>query len=111
MGLGFLYDLICRYESSAGTHPTLFAVDLLLERHAKGLRLRGEPTPQFAAPPVYLHGAYLLHEALTESGEHAPELRLPELPVLGSQLRTLAERHANARLPNRPELVPSHAFD
>jgi hypothetical protein len=111
VGLGFLYDLIYRYESSAGTHPTLFAVDLLFERHAKGLRLRGEPTAQFAAPPVYLHGAYLLHEALTRSGEHTPELRLPELTALGNQLRTLAERHADARLPNWPELVPSHALD
>lgn len=111
VGLGFVYDLLYRYESSAGMHPTMFAVDLLLETEAKGLRLHGEPTSQFAAPPVYLHGACLLHQALSESGKHTPELRLPELSSLGRQLSTLAEQHADARLPNWSELFSSHVFD
>ncbi|HEY3829394.1 MAG TPA: DUF5677 domain-containing protein [Solirubrobacteraceae bacterium] len=109
--LAFLYDLLYRYESSAGTHPTLHAVDLLLERSPRGLLLRGEPTAQFAAPPVYLHGAHLLYEALNESGEHTPALRLSELPSLGRDLHALAEQHANARLPNWQELLASEAFD
>jgi hypothetical protein len=73
--------------------------------------LRGEPTAQFAAPPVYLHGAHLLYEALNESGDRTPALRLPELPLLGRDLHVLAEQHANARLPNWQELLPSEAFD
>lgn len=105
MGLGFLYDLLYRYESSAAMHPTLLAVDLLLEKRPKGLVLRGEPTAQFAPVPVYLHCAYLLFEALNECGEHTQALRLPELPLLGRELRVLAEQSANARLPNWQDLV------
>jgi hypothetical protein len=76
--------VLYRYESSAATHPTLLAVDLLLEKRPKGLVLHGEPTAQFAPPPVYLHGAHLLYEALNESGEHTQALRLPELQSLGN---------------------------
>jgi len=68
VGLSFLYDGLYRYFSSA-THPTMFAVDLLLEKQPTGLLLRAEPTSQFVAPPVYLHGALLLCEALHGSGE------------------------------------------
>jgi hypothetical protein len=105
VGLSFLYDLLYRYESSAATHPTLLAVDLLLEKRPNGLVLRSEPTTQFAPLPVYLHGAHLLCEALNGSGEHTPTLRLHELPSLGRELSALAERHANARLPNWRELL------
>ena len=111
VGLSFVYDLLYRYESSAATHPTLLAVDLLLDKHPKGLVLRGEPTKQFAPPPVYLHGAQLLYEALDASGELTPALGLPELPSLGRELDALVERHANARLPNWQELLPNQAFD
>jgi hypothetical protein len=52
VGLSFIYDVLYRYESRAATHPTMSAVDLLLEKHPKGLLLRGEPTAQFASPPV-----------------------------------------------------------
>src|SRR5260370_31737863 len=51
VGLSFLYDVLYRYESSAGPHPTMSSVDLLLEKHQKGLVLRGEPTAQFPPPP------------------------------------------------------------
>jgi hypothetical protein len=36
VGLGFAYDLLYRYESSAAMHPIMFAVDLLLEKHRNG---------------------------------------------------------------------------
>lgn len=107
VGLAFLYDLLYRYQSSAAVHPTLLAVNLLLEPASNGLVLRGEPTAQFAVPPVYMHGAHLLYEALNESGEHTPALRLPELPSLGGDLHSLAEQYANARVPNWQELLPS----
>lgn len=58
VGLSFVYDALYHYESNAATHPSMLAVDLLLEGHPRGLILRGEPTAQFAAPPVYLHGAF-----------------------------------------------------
>ena len=59
VGLSFLYDGLYRYESSAATHATLLAVDLLLKKVPSGLVLRSEPTTQFAPLPVYLHGAEL----------------------------------------------------
>ena len=49
VGLGFLYDLIYRYESSAGTHPTLFAVDLLMSPRAS---LAIAPEPAGTTGPV-----------------------------------------------------------
>lgn len=111
VGLGFVYDGIYRYESNAATHPTLLAVDLLLERVPRGLVLRGAPTAQFAPLPVYLHGAELLYEALKTSSELSPPLRLTELRSLGDTLRELVERHASSRLPNWQKLLPSEAFD
>jgi hypothetical protein len=111
VGLAPLYDSLYRYGSSVAVHPTLLAVDLLFERHPKGLLLHGGPTAQLGTPPVYLYGAHLLYEALNESGKHSPALRLSELPSLGRELRVLAERHANARLPNWLALLPSEAFD
>lgn len=111
MGLGFLYDGLYRYESSAATHATLLAVDLLLEKVPSGLVLRSEPTTQFVPLPVYLHAAQLLYAALDSAGEHAAALRLAELPALGSDLLTLTEERASARLPNWQDLVPSEAFD
>jgi hypothetical protein len=91
VGLNFLYDVLYRYESSAGPHPTMMSVDLLLDKHPKGLVLRGEPTAQFASPPVYLHGAVLLYEALKGSGELTPALKLRELPSLGRDIYAQVE--------------------
>lgn len=106
VGLGFLYDALYRYVSSAAAHPSMFAVDLLLERHPRGLLLRGEPTAQFAAPPVYLHGAFLLCEALTESGQLTPALNLRELPSLRRDIHALVVQRMDMRLPNWRELLP-----
>jgi hypothetical protein len=106
VGLSLLYDGLYRYESSAGPHPTLHATDLLMEKHPKGLVLRGEPTALFAAPPVYLHGAWLLYEALKESGELTPTLNLPGLPALGRDLYALLEERADTQVPNWRELMP-----
>jgi Family of unknown function (DUF5677) len=111
IGLSFVYDTLYRYESNAATHPTMLAVDLLLEKHPAGLVLRGEPTAQFAPPPVYLHGALLLYESLKGSGELTQALRLRELPALGRDLYDLAEKRTSARVPNWRELIPDEAFD
>jgi hypothetical protein len=73
----------------------MFAVDLLLEKHPNGLLLRGEPTAQFAPPPVYLHGGLLLYEALKGSGELTRALRLRGLSSLGKDLYALAEQRAS----------------
>ena len=109
--MSFMYDALYRYYSSAGPHPTLMAGDLLFEKHPKGLVLRGEPTAQFVSPPVYLHGAWHLYEALQESGELTPELSLPELPSIGHGLYALLKEWTNMRLPNWRELLPPEAFD
>jgi hypothetical protein len=106
-----LYDGLYRYESSAATHATLLAVDLLLEKVGRGLLLRSEPTTQFVPLPVYLHGAQLLYEALEVSGNETRALRLAELPSLGCELHTLSHERARARLPNWQELLPSQALD
>lgn len=111
VGLSFLYDVLYRYESSAGPHPTLLSVDLLLEKHPKGLVLRSEPTAQFAPPPIYMHGAFLLCEALKGSGELTPALNLRELPSLGHDLYALVEARTNERLPNWRELLPPEMVD
>ena len=68
VGLSFIYDGLYRYESNAATHPSMLATELLMESHPRGLLLRSEPTTQFVAPPVYLHAAWLLYEALKGSG-------------------------------------------
>jgi len=111
VGLSFIYDGLYRYESSAATHPTMFSVDLLLEKHPKGLLLRGEPTTQFVPPPVYLHGAFLLYEALKGNGELTPALRLRELPSLGRDIYALVVEWTNMRLPNWRELLPRDVVD
>lgn len=111
VGLSFLYDMLYRYESSAGPHPTMMSVDLLLYKHRKGLVLSGEPTAQFAPPPVYLHGAFLLYEALKGSGELTPALNLPELPSLGRDIYALVVERTTARLPNWQELLPPEVVD
>lgn len=111
VGLSFLYDVLYRYESSAGPHPTMLSVDLLLEKHPKGLVLRGEPTAQFAPPPVYLHGAFLLYEALKGSGELTPALNLRELPSLGRDIYALVQERTNVRVPNWRELLPREMVD
>jgi Family of unknown function (DUF5677) len=112
VGLDFLYDGLYRYQSNAGPHPTMLAVDLLLEKHPKGLVLRGEPTAQFVAPPVYLHGAWLLYEALKKSGELMPALNLSELPSLGRDIEALAKEWATARMPpNWRDLLPREVAD
>lgn len=111
VGLSFLYDLLYRYESSAGPHPTMLSVDLLLEKHRKGLVLRGEPTAQFAPPPIYLHGAFLLYEALKGSGELTPALNLRELPSLGRDINALVVEQMNVRIPNWRELLPREIVD
>lgn len=109
--LSFLYDMLYRYESSAGPHPTMISVDLLLEKHPKGLVLRGEPTAQFASPAIYLHGAFLLYEALKGSGQLTPALKLPELPSLGRDIYALAMERTNERMPNWRELLPREVVD
>lgn len=111
VGLSFLYDVLYRYESSAGPHPTMLSVDLLLEKHKKGLVLRGEPTTQFAPPPVYLHGAFLLYEALKGSGELTPALNLREFPSLGRDIYALVVERMNERVPNWRELLPREVVD
>jgi hypothetical protein len=111
VGLSFLYDVLYRYESSAGPHPTMLSVDLLLEKHPNGLVLRGEPTAQFAPPPVYLHGAFLLYEALKGSGELTPALNLCELPSLGRDIYALVQERTNVRVPNWRELLPREIVD
>ena len=107
-----VYDGLYRYQSNAGPHPTMLAVDLLLEKHPKGLVLRSEPTAQFVAPPVYLHGAWLLYEALKKSGELTPALNLNELPSLGRDIEALVKEWATARMPtNWRELLPREVAD
>jgi hypothetical protein len=109
VGLSFLYDAIYRYASAA-THPTLFAVDLLSEKHPKGLLLRREPTAQLASLSPYLHGALLLHESLQHGAELAPVFDLKELASLGRNIHALIEQRASARIPNWRELLPAEAF-
>jgi len=111
VGLSFLYDALYRYESNAATHPSMLAVDLLLEGHPRGLRLCGEPTAQFAAPPVYLHGAFLLCEALRESGELTPALKLPKLPSLSRDIYTLLVERTEMRVRNWRELLPPEVVE
>jgi len=111
VGLSFIYDGLYRYESNAATHPSMLATELLMEKHPKGLLLRREPTAQFVSPPVYLHGAWLLYEALKGSAELTPALRLRELPSLERDLYALLEEQTNRRLPNWRELVPPEVFD
>lgn len=112
VGWSFLYDGVYRYQSNAGPHPTMLAVDLLLEKHPEGLVLRGEPTTQFAAPPVYLHGAWLLYEALKKSGELTPTLNLSELPSFGHDIEALVQEWNTARMPpNWQELLPREEVD
>jgi hypothetical protein len=111
VGLSFLYDALYRYESNAATHPSMLAVDLLLEGHPRGLLLRGEPTAQFAAPPVYLHGAFLLCEALRESGELTPALKLPKLPSLSRDVYALLVERTEMRVPNWRELLPPEVVE
>jgi Family of unknown function (DUF5677) len=107
VGLGFVYDVLYRYGSSVAVHPTLLSVDLLYEKGRKGLVLRGEPTAQLGAPPVYLYCAQFLYEALGDGAAQSPALRLSELPLFGRELGVLAERYAGARSPNWPDLLPS----
>jgi hypothetical protein len=83
--------VLYRYGSSVAVHPTL-----LYEKASKGLVLRGEPTAQLRAPPVYLYGAQLLYEALGDGAAQSLALRLSELPSFGRELRVLAERYAGA---------------
>lgn len=111
VGLSFLYDGLYRYESSAATHSTMFAVDLLLEKRPNGLRLNAEPTSQFVPLPVYLHGAVLLYEALKESGEITPKLKLPEITSIGRDLYALSEQRISARIANWQDLLPDEAFE
>jgi hypothetical protein len=106
VGLGFLYDVLYRYESNAGPHPSMLSVDLLLAKHPNGLVLQGDPTAQFAALPVYLHGAFLLYEALKDSGDLTDALRIPELPSLGRDICALIEERASKRIPNWRDLLP-----
>jgi hypothetical protein len=107
VGLSFLYDAVYHYASSVGPHPSMLATELLMERHRKGLLLRGEPTAQFVAPPVYLYGAWLLYEALKGSGELTSALNLPELPSLGRDIYALIKERADSRVPNWQQLCLS----
>lgn len=110
VGLSFLYDGVYRY-ASAVTHPSLLAIDVLLERRPRGLLLRGEPAAQSASLAPYLHGAVLLYEALSDGGKLARALDLRELPSLGRAIYALVEQDASARMANWRELLPAEAFD
>ena len=99
VGMSFVYDTVYRYQSSV-LHPSMFAVDLLLEPHRDGVRLLGEPSTQFAVPSIYLDAALLLRDALQGSGDMTPALRLNNLPAIGAELHALAERTTSARVPN-----------
>lgn len=110
VGFGFLYDGLYRYFSSA-SHPTMFAVDLLLEQQRNGLLLRAEPTTQFAAPPAYLLGALLLCEALYGSANLTPKLSVRELASRRRDLHALTVRRNDARLPNWRDLIPDDVLD
>lgn len=68
-------------------------------------------TAQFAAPPVYLHGAFLLCEALRESGELTPALNLRELPSLSRDIYALLGERTEMRVPNWRELVPPEVVE
>ena len=111
VGLSFLYDGLYRYQSNAATHPSMLATELLMEKHPKGLVLRSEPTAQFVAPPVYLHAAWMLYEALKGNGELTPALSLRELPSIGREVYALLEEQVSRRLPNWRELLPAETFD
>ena len=52
VGLSFLYDVLYRYESSAGPHPTMLSVDLLLEKHRVSELNRGATDPALAPSPA-----------------------------------------------------------
>jgi len=97
--------------ANAAAHPSMLATELLMERSPKELLLRREPTAQFVAPPVYMHGASLLYEALEGSAELTPALDLPELHSIGRDVYALLEEQMSRRLPNWQELLPSEAFD
>lgn len=111
VGLSFLYDSLYRYQSNAALHPSLLATDLLMENHPKGVLLRSEPTAQFVAPPVYLHGAWLLYEALKGSGELTPALNLRELPSLGRDIEGLIVERTTMQVPNWRDLLPREMVD
>ncbi len=68
--------------------------------------MRGEPSAQFAPPPVFLNAAILLYEALQQSSELTRALRLKQLPSIGAELHALAERRTATRLPNWRDLLP-----
>lgn len=82
-----------------------------METHSRGLLLRAEPTSQFVAPPVYLHRALLLCEALHGTGELTAKLSLPELPSLRRDLYALTAGRDGASVPNWRDLIPREVFD
>jgi hypothetical protein len=104
VGLLPWYDVLYRYESNAGMHPSLLATDLLFEATPTGLRLHGEPTPQFARVPIYLHGAHLLHDALKDCGDQLSSLRIKELDAVWTELASAMIRYTAAALDGRPGL-------
>ena len=106
VGMKFVYDTVYRYQSSL-LHPTMFATEVLLERVPEGLRLRRDPSPQFARPTIYLDAAVLLRDALLESGRETPALRLKDLLVLSDKLRALASAATEAQTPNWEDFLPS----
>lgn len=63
------------------------------------------------APPVYLHSAFLLYEALKGSGELTPALDLPELPSLGSDIYALVVERITGQVANWRELLPPEIVD
>jgi hypothetical protein len=111
VGLSVLYDSLYRYESNAAVHPSMLATDLLFETRPRGLLLCGEPTAQFVAPPVYLRGALLLHEALKDSGELTPALFLRDLAPIGRDIYALLQKQMIERLPNWRELLPPEVVE
>ena len=76
----------------------MLATDLLMEKHPKGLVLRGEPTALFVAPPVYLHEACMLYEALKGNGELTPALSVVRVGSSSGVIRRLPARQADGRV-------------
>jgi Family of unknown function (DUF5677) len=105
VGLAPWYDILYRYQSNAGLHPSMLATDLLFEATPRGLRLHGEPTERFVSIPAYLLGAHFLHDALKDCGEQMPSLRIPELDELWTGLAAAIIRYWSQNATNRREPV------
>ena len=78
---------------------------------SKGARAPWRAHGAIRAPPVYLHGARLLYEALKGSGELTPALNVPELPSLGRDIYALVVEQMDVRVPNWRDLLPREVVE